>query len=144
MAAEDEAAAAATATATAREAVEAPVAPAPAAGMATDGLASSTVARTVAADATTLATLFSTQPGNVYSPVSGGVKRDYDAGTSSHAVLHVHSIRRTSAGGYLIVYTDGQTRHSIEFAPEHCRPDNYCEIRNGGQSRVLGLAIRLQ
>ena len=106
--------------------------PAPAAGMATDGLASSAASKTTATDSTTLATLFSTQPGKSYSPVSGALKRDFDAGTTSlDGVLHVHSVQRTSAGGYAIVYTDGQTQHSIEFGSEHCRP-GYCEIRNGG------------
>ena len=101
----------------------------PTAGMVTDGLASSAAAKMTATDATTLATLFSTQPGNSYSPVSGGLRRDFDAGTTTlDGVLHVHSVQRTSAGGYSIVYTDGQTQHSVEFRPEHCEP-GYCEIR---------------
>ena len=113
-------------------AVNAPVGPAPAVGMATDGLASSAAARITATASTTLATLYSTQPNNAYSPLSGGLKRDFDAGTTSlDGVLHVHSVQRTSAGGYSIIYTDGSTQHTVEFRPEHCRP-GYCEIRGNG------------
>ena len=123
--------AATTAAMAVQTAVNAPVGPAPAAGMAVDGLASSAAARITASDSTTLETLFSTQMSNEYAPVSGGLKRDFNADAASlDGVLHVHSVQRTSAGGYVIVYTDGQTQHSIEFRPEHCRP-GYCEIRNG-------------
>ena len=104
----------------------------PTAGMATDGLASSAASKMTATYPTTLATLFSTQPDNAYSPVSGALKRDFSDGTASlDEVLHVHSVQRTSTGGYIIVYTDGSTQHTIEFGSEHCRP-GYCEIRGDG------------
>ena len=130
-AAETASTAATTAAMAVQTAVNAPVGPAPAPGMAVDGLASSAAPKREAADATTLQTLFSTQPNNAYSPVSGALKRDFSAGTASlDGVLHVHTVQRTAAGGYVIVYTDGQTQHTIEFRSEHCRP-GYCEVRNG-------------
>ena len=132
MAAETASAEATTAATAVQTAVDAPVGPAPAAGMATDGLASSTAARITATDSTTLGTLFSTRMSNEYAPVSGALKRDFNAGTTSlDGVLHVHSVRRTSAGGYSIIYTDGSTQHTVEFHPEHCS-SNYCEIRGDG------------
>ena len=131
-AAETASGAATTAAATVQQAVNAPVGPAPATGTAVNGLASSTAPKMAATDSTTLAGLFSSQPDNSYSPVSGGLKRDFGTGTTSlSGVLHVHSVQRTSADGYRIVYTDGQTQHSIEFRPEHCRP-GYCEITDNG------------
>ena len=118
-----------TAATSSQTSASAPVGPAPTAGMTINGLASSTAPKTVAADSTTLETLFSTQPNNSYSPVSGALKRDFNAGSVSlDGVLHVHTVQRTAAGGYVIVYTDGQTQHTIEFGSEHCRP-GYCEIR---------------
>ena len=83
------------------------------------GLASSTATKIVATDSTEIGTLFSTQANTSYSPVSGAINRDLNAGTSTlEPAVHVHSVQRTSAGGYLIVYTDGQTQHSVEFRPE--------------------------
>ncbi|MCY4503012.1 MAG: transferrin-binding protein-like solute binding protein [Alphaproteobacteria bacterium] len=131
-AAETAATTATTALTATQQAVNAPVGPAPAAGMATDGLASSAAPKITATDATTLESLFSTQPNNQYSALSGALKRDFNAGTASlDGVLHVHTVQRTSTGGYVIVYTDGQTQHTIEFGSEHCRP-GYCEIRGNG------------
>ncbi len=102
---------------------------APPAGMTTDGLTPSAAERRSATGSTTLATLFSTQPDNAWSPVSGALKRDFDTDTVSlDGVLHVHTVQRTAAGGYLIHYTDGTNPGSIEFGPEHCS-STYCEIR---------------
>ena len=95
------------------------------------GLASSTATKIVATDSTEIGTFFSTQPNTSYSPVSGGLRMDYNADTAAlERDLHVHSVQRSSAGGYLIVYTDGQTQHTVEFRPEHCS-SGYCEISNG-------------
>ena len=111
-----------------------PASPAPPAGVTTNGLTPSAAERTVATGSTTLAALFSAQPANVYSPVSGALKRDFEADTASlDGVLHVHTVQRTSAGGYLIHYTDGIAPRllSIEFDPGDCRP-GYCETRENG------------
>ena len=106
-----------------------PVPQPPTAGAVTGGLASSAAAKTAATDSTTLATLFSTQPDTAYSPLSAALTRDFSAGATSLAdKLHVHSVQRTSAGGYRIVYTDGQAQHSVEFHSDDCPSDGYCEI----------------
>ena len=109
-----------------------PASPAPPAGVTTNGLTPSAAERTVATGSTTLAALFSAQPGKAYSPVSGALKRASGT-TSLDGVLHVRSVERTSAGGYLIHYTDGETPQplTIEFDPGDCRP-GYCETRENG------------
>ena len=86
----------------------------------------------------TLTEAFATQQDQNYSLSNASLARDNNAGaTSISGSFRVTSIQRTSAGGYTVVYQDGNDQGTATFSPEQC-VDGYCSYTDTGSGQFYG------